>query len=165
MVTHVYQWVEYEPDACFQKFVTDISNSRREGDKNPDTAIIAHTMKLLGNSSYGSVIMNKEKHTPIKYSKDKKEISQLINIPQFKTLDPLECICEIQLLKKRIPLDTPLQIGYFILQLAKLRMLSFYYDCLVRYVDKPMFEYIEMDTDSAYFAIAGHSLEEVKKTS
>lgn len=57
-----------------------------------------------------------------------------------------------------------MQMGYLNLQMAKLWMLSFYYDC-IRYIEKPFFEYIEMDMDSAYFAIAGRSLEEVVKPS
>ena len=162
-VTHVYQSIEYEPNACFKNFVKEISDARREGDRDPDTAIIADTIKLLGNSSKGSMITNKEKHCEIKYTSSLKEV--FVNLPQFKTLDRLENIYEVQLLKTKINLDTPLQIGYFILQMAKLRMLSFYYDCIIRYIEKTIFEYIEMDMDSAYFAIAGRSLEEVVKPS
>ena len=38
-------------------------------------------------------------------------------------------------------------------QLAKLRMLEFYYDFLDKYVDRLNFEYCYMDTGSVYFAI------------
>ena len=105
-------------------------------------------MKLLGNSLYGSTIMNKEKQ--IKYTCSLKEVSQFVNLPQFKTLDRLENIYEVQMLKRPINLYTPFQIGYSILQMAKFRMLSFYYNCIIRYIERPFFEYIEMDTDSAY---------------
>ena len=43
--------------------------------------------------------------------------------------------------------------GFSILQLAKLRMLQFYYDCINRFVDQKNFQYVEMDTDSAYMAL------------
>ena len=72
-------------------------------------------------------------------------------------------IFEVEMLKKKVKLNTPIHVGYFILQYAKLRMLTFYYDGLLRYIDLPMFEFLEMDTDSAYFAIAGQRLDEVIK--
>jgi hypothetical protein len=33
-------------------------------------------------------------------------------------------------------MDTPIQIGCAVYQLAKLRMLQFYYDCLDKYVER-----------------------------
>lgn len=63
--------------------------------------------------------------------------------------------------KRKIKLDLLIQLGYFILQYAKLRMLSFYYDIMDLYVDRTNFECCEMDTDSAYMAISGTCLENV----
>ncbi len=48
VVTHVYEVIQYWPDNCFMKFVKEVSNARRAGDRDPDQAIIADTMKLLG---------------------------------------------------------------------------------------------------------------------
>ena len=69
----------------------------------------------------------------------------------------------MRLSKKNIALDLPISLGYFILQYAKLRMLQFYYDCIDVYVDRSDFEYIEMDTDSAYMALSYPSLIEAVK--
>jgi hypothetical protein len=60
-------------------------------------------------------------------------------------------------------MDTPIQIGCAVYQLAKLRMLEFYYDCLDKYVDRSDFQYVEMDTDSAYLALSAEKLEDVIK--
>jgi hypothetical protein len=49
-VTKIYQVVEYRKMACFQHFVQDVSDARRAGDASPELAIIADTMKLIGNS-------------------------------------------------------------------------------------------------------------------
>ena len=46
-------------------------------------------------------------------------------------------------------------------QLAKLRMLEFYYDFLDRYVDRRDFELIQMDTGSNHMAILGDKLEDI----
>ena len=67
---------------------------------------------------------------------------------------------EIEMAKKTIRLDMPHQLGYWILSNAKKRMLEFYFDCIDRFVDRSLFEYVEMDTDSAYMALATHSLED-----
>ncbi|KAJ8034218.1 hypothetical protein HOLleu_20961 [Holothuria leucospilota] len=42
-------------------------------------------------------------------------------------------------------------------------MLEFYYDFMVKFVSTADFEYCEMDTDSAYLAISGDSLDDVIK--
>ncbi|CAB4019980.1 Zinc finger and SCAN domain-containing 22 [Paramuricea clavata] len=70
---------------------------------------------------------------------------------------------EVESAKKKIKLDLPLQVGFFVYQYAKLRMLQFYYDCLDTYLDRSDYEYCEMDTDSAYIAISGESVEELVK--
>jgi hypothetical protein len=52
--------------------------------------------------------------------------------------------------KKTIRLDLSMQIGCFVYQYAKLRMLEFYYDFMDVFVDRSDFQYCSMDTDSAY---------------
>jgi hypothetical protein len=47
-------------------------------------------------------------------------------------------------------------------QLSKLRILEFYYDCIDHYIDRHYWQYLEMDTDSAYMDI-GDDGEEYQK--
>ena len=61
-VTRVYQVIEYTPKPCFKLFGDAVSNARCAGDANPSKAIITNTMKLVGNSSHGKTITNKERH-------------------------------------------------------------------------------------------------------
>jgi hypothetical protein len=65
--------------------------------------------------------------------------------------------------KKTVRLDLPMQIGCFVYQYAKLRMLEFYYDFMNVFVDRRDFQYCAMDTDSVYIALSAGSLEEVIK--
>ena len=65
--------------------------------------------------------------------------------------------------KKVIKYDLPLQIGFFVYQYAKLRMLQFYYDFMDQYLDRSDFQYLEMDTDSAYIAITAKNIEQLVK--
>ena len=48
IVTKVYQVIEFSPRRCFGEFVTNISNDRRSGDRDPDFKPIAESSKLAG---------------------------------------------------------------------------------------------------------------------
>ena len=47
-------------------------NARREGDKNPNSKVVAETMKLLTNSSYGYQILELSQYTVTKCLSDEK---------------------------------------------------------------------------------------------
>ena len=118
-------------------------------------------MKLLGNSGYGKTITNKDNHRDLVFCNDD-EAPKKVNEPQFRQLNVLsEDLYEVQMAKKKIKYDLPLHIGFFVYQYAKLQMLAFYYDFLDKYLDRQDYQYIEMDTDSAYIAISGKNIEEL----
>ena len=128
--------------------------------------IIADTMKLIGNSGYGSLILDKEKHQDILYAEGWGAAQLNINDPRLKKCALVtDNLYEMEMAKTKIRFDLPIQLGYHILQLAKLRMLQFRYDCLQEYCDVNDFEYIEMDTDSAYLSLSGKQLEDIVKPS
>ena len=58
-ISKLYQIIEYQPKKCFKNFIDKVTKFRIEGDKNLDKDIIGDTCKLLSNSSYGSVLMDK----------------------------------------------------------------------------------------------------------
>ena len=60
-------------------------------------------------------------------------------------------------------MDRPLQIGFFVYQYAKLRMLEFYFDCIDRYVSRDDYCLLEMDTDSLYLSISADKVEDLIK--
>ena len=74
VITRIYTTVEYIPNAAFSSFMTQIAQYHLEGDCNKDKALIVEMSKLIGNSSYGRMITNKEKHHDIVYV-DESEIS------------------------------------------------------------------------------------------
>ena len=55
----------------------------------------------------------------------------------------------------------PYQCGIAVYQLAKLRILEFYYDFLNKYFSRQDFELCYMDTDSLYLPMSGDSLDEI----
>ena len=55
--------MEYIPVDCFKNIVQSAVNARREGDENPNSSVVAETMKLIADSSYGYQIMDRSRHT------------------------------------------------------------------------------------------------------
>ena len=132
VVDRVYQVVSYEPNPCFQRFGESVSAARRAGDSDPEKAIIADTMKLLGNSGYGKTVTNVDRHRDIKYCTEV-GTSALVSNKRFRQLDVVaEDAYEVTSSKARVTYDLPHHIGFFVYQYAKLRMLEFYYDFVDR---------------------------------
>ena len=159
-ITRVYECIEYQPVRCFRSFVQKVCDARRLGDTDPDKSIIADTMKLIGNSAYGSMIMDKTKHTEFILTDNHEKAMNHVNNPLYRKIKELsENAFEIELAKTKIIIDLPIVLGYFILQLAKKHMLAFYYDFVDKYIPRNCFEYCQKDTDSAYMALSGPNLE------
>ena len=74
--TKTHRFVEHTPKKCFNSFVQSAVDTRRQGDENPNSSVVAETMKLLAKSSYGYQIMNRSRHTVTKYLSDKKKHMQ-----------------------------------------------------------------------------------------
>ena len=75
ILSDVFWFLQYTPRRCFQSFVQNVVDARREGDRNKNSTVVAETMKLIGNSSYGYQIMDRSRHTNTKYVKGRKLIS------------------------------------------------------------------------------------------
>ena len=83
-VTRVYRVIEFTPNACFKGLTDQVSQARRDGDREPDRlGIIADTNKLLICSAYGGLLLNKERHRTVKYVRNHHELRLKINDPKF----------------------------------------------------------------------------------
>ena len=85
-VTKIHRSVEYTPKKCFNSFVQAAMDERREGDKNPNSNVVAERLKLLANSFYGYQIIDRSRHTVTKYLSDEKTHAA-INSKLFKRVD------------------------------------------------------------------------------
>ena len=79
VVNRIYQIVEYHREACIRHFGESVSAPRREGDADHDKAIIADTMKLLGNSAYVKTVTNIDRHRNVKYCTEVGTSARIIN--------------------------------------------------------------------------------------
>ena len=157
----IHRFVQYTPRKCFNNFVQSAMDARRQGDKNPNSSVVAETMKLLANSSYGYQIMDRSRHTVTKYLNDEKTHSS-INSKTFKRLNHItDQLYEVELVKPEIEHREPIIVGFFILQYAKLRMLELYYNFFEKFCDTDKYEELEMDTDSLYLVLSEENLQDV----
>ena len=163
IIKRVYRTIDYKPKKIFEWFVKEVTKARRTGDVDKSKALLADIFKLLGNSGYGKLIEALERQTNVIYTKDEKVVDRALRSAFFSDLDEIGQAYELESRKPRITIRRPFQIGIAVYQLAKLRMLQFYYDFLDRYLDRKDFELIQMDTDSNYLAISGKTLEEIVK--
>ncbi|KAK3737881.1 hypothetical protein QZH41_003157 [Actinostola sp. cb2023] len=63
--------------------------------------------------------------------------------------------------KPRITIRRAFQVGIAVYQLAKLRILEFYYDFIDKYVARQDYELLQMDTDSLYLGLSATTLDKV----
>ena len=164
VVDKIYEVVEYVPERCFQGFIDTVSENRRNGDLDPTKAILAETFKLLGNSAYGKTLENLENRRHVVYSTSE-NVGELFNSCLLRTCTPLDHndLFEVESAKNKVRWNLPLQIGFFVYQYAKLRMLQFHFDFVDKFVSRDDYQLCEMDTDSLYMALSSGSLEEAVK--
>ena len=107
----------------------------KQGDENPNSSVVAETMKLLANSSYGYQIMDRSQNTVKKYLIDEKTHA-VNNSDFFKKLDYVNnSLYQVELPKAQIEHKEPIIFGFFMLQWAKLRMSQLYYNFFTRFCD------------------------------
>ena len=136
-------------------------DARRQGDENPNSSVVAETMKLLANRSHGYQIMDCSRHTVTKHLANEKTQSA-INSKIFKRLNHItDQLYEVELVKPEIEHREPINVGFFILQYAKQRILELYYNFFKKVCDTDKYEELEMDTDSLYLALSEENLEDV----
>ena len=154
-VTKIHRFISYTSSKPFKWFPEEVSSARRAADQDKDKKQLGDTAKLKGNSFYGKMIENVWKYMSTKFTKDEKLIDMIFRSPYFEDLEEIsEGVFEVRQRKRRVTITRPYQCGIAVSQLAKLRMLEFYYDFVDKFCDRRDFEAIQMDTDSLYMAMS-----------
>ena len=154
-VTKIHKYISCTPGRPFKWFPGEVSSARREADNDKNKKQLGDTAKLKGNSFYGKMIENLEKHMNTKFTTNEKLIDEIFRSPFFDDLEEISNgAFEVSQRKRRVTIKRPYQCGIAVYQLAKLRMLEFYYDFVDKFCDRRDFEVIQMDTDSLYMALS-----------
>ena len=162
-LTAVYRTIDYEPQKIFEWFVKEVADNRRKGGADKDKALLAEVFKLLGNSAYGKFIEAVERQNKTLYTRNEDEVDKHLRSAWFTDIEEIGAAYKIELRKEKLTIARPFQVGFVVYQLAKLRMLQFYYEFLDHYLDRRDFELIQMDTDSMYFALSHEKFEDAIK--
>ena len=163
-VTKIHRYISYISGRPFKWFPEEVSSARREADNDKNKKQLGDTAKLKGNSFYGKMIENLEKHISTKFTTDEKLIDKIFRSPFFENLEEINAgVFEVRQRKRQVTITRPYQCGIAVYQLAKLRMLEFYYDFLDKFCDRRDFELIQMDTDSFYMALSANDFDEIIK--
>ena len=159
------RFVEYTPKKLFNSIVQTVIDARWKSDEVPNLTVVAETMKLLANSSYGYQMMDWNWHTVTKYEVPQWQKTHVaVNSKLFKRLDHVNnSLYEVEIAKAQIEQEKPIIVGFFFLQYAKLRMLELYYNFFTKFFDVTKFEVLEINTDSLYLALAEKELEDCIK--
>ena len=163
-VTKVHKYISYTPGRPFKWFPEEVSSARRAADNDKNKKQLGDTAKLKGNSFYGKMIENLEKHMSTKFLTDENLIDKIFRSPYFDDLEEISNgAFEVSQRKRRVTITRPYQCGIAVYQLAKLRMLEFYYDFVDKFCDRRDFELIQMDTDSFYMALSANDFDDIIK--
>lgn len=144
----------YTKHMGFHNFVTTFMNERINAMKSHNKGKEQFCKTSL-NGSYGYDGKNTEKYTKsVMKNRDQTFMAQLY--PSFVSSRKLDNDCfMVTYNPKSFRCDTCLQEAFFTLDNAKYWYLNFIYNFMYRCLDMERIHYIEGDTDSAYWAIAG----------
>lgn len=94
--------------------------------------LLAEVFKLLGNRAYGELIEALERQATLKYTKSESVLRELRSV-WFQDLKEIGDVYEVETRKRQVDINRPFQVGIVVYQMAKLRVLHFYYDCLDKF--------------------------------
>ena len=134
----MHRAVQWRSHPWLEPFADFVSTSHHAADADPNQKILGEMAKLVGNVGFGCFIMDVSRHQEVKYKEGDSKVARAVTVS-----------------------SSTIWKNFFVFTYAKLRMLQFYYHCIDAFLDRRDFQYLEMDTNSAYVSLGGKSLEEL----
>lgn len=108
--------------------------------------------KMTNNAVFGRSCMNKRKRIEIKLVKSKSSARRFVRRPTFRFFNRItESLFTFALNPSSITLDTPIYVGFTVLEISKLIMYKFHYLKMKKYF--PNIKLLATDTDSFIYEI------------
>ena len=161
-LTVAHQLIEYKAGVPFAWLPEKVANARCEADKDPLKKQLSDVSKRKGNSFYGKMIEDLGRYKRTRFMREERVVEKALRSPFLDKLEEIGGAYEIKEFKQTVMIKKPYQCGIAVYQLAKLRMLEFYYGFLDKYFSRQDFKLCYMDTDSFYLPISGDSLDDIK---
>ena len=129
-------------------FMTPFINYCNEMRKNAKTEFESNLWKLFPNSTYGKCIENVRNRINLRLIVDKMKLTRAAAKASFKRAEIInEDLVLVETARVRVKLCKPIAVGVTILELSKLIMFDFYYNCIQPKFGQRM-ELCLTDTDS-----------------
>ena len=156
-------WIlEDYPKRVFEWFQDEVVDDRRMADLDPAYAIKGETSKTSGNCAYGKCGIDKTKHNAVAFVAEE-NLDKHIQSPFFKSIEEVEGgIHEVIKAKKKVIIDTPVQVASAVYSYAKLALINFW-EFLNKYLIFDHYQLMETDTDSLYIALAKDNIDDCVK--
>lgn len=145
----------YSAHDSFNMFVNEFMSERRKilsGETNGSEKFY----KISMNGSYGYDGMNTEKFNKVKFCSKDQTYREILSDTYMDAREINEDLYIVQMNNKRVNCNTCLQEAFWTLDNAKFWYLTFIYDFMKKCLDMNKIHFIEGDTDSMYWAIAGN---------
>ena len=93
--------------------------------------------KLMNNSVFGKIMENERKHRDIKLVTTDKRRNQLVSEPNYDAIKGFsENLVAIGIKKAKVKMNTPIYLGFSILDLSRIVIYEFWYEYMkLKYVD------------------------------
>ncbi|KAA6385055.1 MAG: hypothetical protein EZS28_019419 [Streblomastix strix] len=162
MIDDVKQIILFNKHDKFSSFAKEFTNQRIYAKINGNKGL-EQFCKIIMKSSYGSDGMNIEKYTKIKMMNEKQALQAHLSNTFMVDQKLSDNVYAVQMNPEKCSCRTPLQVAYFVLDLAKYWYLNFIYNFMYKCFDMNKLHFIEGDTDSAYWAVSGNKNESYKQ--
>ena len=140
----VHRIIEFNQEEWLKPYI-DMNTQLRKIAKND---FEKDFFKLMNNAVFGKTMENVRKHRDIKLVTTDKKRSKLVSEPNYHTINLIsENLSIIEMRRTKVKRNKPIYLGLSILEISKLLMYEFWYDCMkTKYGDNVKLCY--MDTDS-----------------
>ena len=140
----IHRVIEFNQEEWLKPYI-DMNTELRKAAKNDFEKDL---FKLMNNSVFGKTMENIRKHKDIKLVTTDKKGSKLVSELNYHTTNLIsEDLPIIEMKKTKIKMSKPIYLGLSILEISKILMYEFWYDCM-----KPKYgnnvKLCYMDTDS-----------------
>jgi len=149
-LTSVHRVIRFQQSPWLEPFIS-INNEKRKIAKNE---FAKQLWKLTNNANYGKTVECVRKRINLRMVTEWSMAEKLISQPSYMShIIYDENLVAILRRRMEIFFNKPLYAGFVILEMAKLKMLQFYYDEMLRHYGPERLDLLYTDTDSYVFLI------------
>ncbi len=153
-VNKIHRILSFKQSCWLKQFIDFNTEMRKQATNEFEKAFF----KLMNNSVYGKTMENTRKYKDVKFATSPSYFEKLVCKPTFKSFKIFsEDLTAVHLAKQQIELNKPTYVGLSVLELSKLIMFQFHYDCMKSlYGDRA--KLLMTDTDSLIYDIETEDL-------